>query len=64
MTGAPLEALRGIEIGNIFQLGDRYSSSMSVSYLNQSGKAETPIMGCYGIGVGSYNGFRSRASSR
>ena len=52
VTGAPLEALRGIEIGNIFQLGDRYSSSMSVSYLNQSGKAETPIMGCYGIGVG------------
>ena len=52
VTGAPLEALRGIEIGNIFQLGDRYSKSMGVSYLNQSGKAETPIMGCYGIGIG------------
>jgi prolyl-tRNA synthetase len=47
-----LTLTRGIEIGNIFQLGDRYTGSMGMSYLDESGKAQTPIMGCYGIGVG------------
>lgn len=43
---------RGIEVGNIFQLGDKYTRSMGMQYLDQNGQAQTPIMGCYGIGVG------------
>ena len=42
----------GIEIGNIFQLGTKYSSAMKMTVLDQNGRAVTPIMGCYGIGVG------------
>lgn len=42
---------RGIEIGNIFHLGTKYSASMGLGYLDQTGKKQTPIMGCYGIGV-------------
>lgn len=52
LTGAPLEELRGIEVGNIFQLGTKYSDAMNVSYLDQNGKSHSAIMGCYGIGVG------------
>jgi prolyl-tRNA synthetase len=43
---------RGIEVGNIFQLGTKYSESMGMSYLDENGKTQTPIMGCYGLGVG------------
>lgn len=43
---------RGIEVGNIFQLGTKYSKSMGMTYLDKDGKEQTPIMGCYGIGVG------------
>ncbi len=43
---------RGIEVGNIFQLGTKYTKSMNMTYLDAEGKAEYPIMGCYGIGVG------------
>ncbi len=43
---------RGIEVGNIFQLGTKYTQSMEMTYTDESGKACTPIMGCYGIGVG------------
>ena len=43
---------RGIEVGNIFQLGTKYTKSMNMTYLNAEGKEEHPIMGCYGIGVG------------
>ena len=49
--GNKLKKLRGVEVGNIFQLGDKYTKSMGVSYLDQEGKKQTPIMGCYGIGV-------------
>lgn len=49
---ASLASKRGVEIGNIFQLGKKYTESMKMTYLDQSGKAKTPIMGCYGIGVG------------
>lgn len=42
---------RGIEVGHIFQLGTKYSESMKASVLNESGKASTLVMGCYGIGV-------------
>lgn len=43
---------RGIEVGNIFQLGTKYSKSMGMTYTDEDGSIKTPIMGCYGIGVG------------
>lgn len=43
---------RGIEVGNIFQLGRKYTESMGMTYDDEQGKAQVPIMGCYGIGVG------------
>lgn len=43
---------RGIEVGNIFQLGKKYTESMGMTYLDKDGAVQTPIMGCYGIGVG------------
>ena len=43
---------RGIEVGNIFQLGTKYSKAMNFTYLDENGKEQYPIMGCYGIGVG------------
>lgn len=43
---------RGIEVGNIFQLGTKYSKSMGMTYLDKDGAEQVPIMGCYGIGVG------------
>jgi len=43
---------RGIEVGNIFQLGTKYTESMGMQYTDSEGKTHTPIMGCYGIGVG------------
>ncbi len=50
--GAGLTISRGIEIGNIFQLGAKYSEPMNCRYLDENGKSQTPVMGCYGIGVG------------
>ncbi|MFA6929093.1 MAG: proline--tRNA ligase [Lentisphaeria bacterium] len=52
VTGQPLQMLKGIEVGNIFQLGTKYSSAMNCNYLDQDGKAKAMVMGCYGIGVG------------
>lgn len=43
---------RGIEVGNIFQLGTKYTDSMHMTYTAEDGSTQTPIMGCYGIGVG------------
>lgn len=43
---------RGIEVGNIFQLGTKYTKSMNMTYTDQNGEIRYPIMGCYGIGVG------------
>jgi prolyl-tRNA synthetase len=43
---------RGIEVGNIFQLGRKYTQTMGMTYDDEQGKAQVPIMGCYGIGVG------------
>ena len=43
---------KGIEIGNIFQLGTKYTKAMDMTYLDANGEAQYPIMGCYGIGVG------------
>jgi prolyl-tRNA synthetase len=42
---------RGIEVGHIFQLGRKYSEAMNATVLDPSGKAQTMLMGCYGIGV-------------
>ena len=46
-----LEIKRGIEVGHIFQLGTKYSDMLKVGVLNESGKHQNLIMGCYGIGV-------------
>lgn len=43
---------RGIEVGNIFQLGTKYTKSMNMKYLDKDSTEKYPIMGCYGIGVG------------
>lgn len=50
--GSLLRMARGIEVGNIFQLGLKYTRSMDFEYLEEDGKAKHPTMGCYGIGVG------------
>jgi len=42
---------RGIEVGHVFLLGTRYSAAMNANYLDESGKPQPMIMGCYGIGV-------------
>ncbi len=47
-----LEISRGIEVGNIFQLGTKYTQSMNMQYVDSEGEMHYPIMGCYGIGVG------------
>ncbi|MBO5253246.1 MAG: proline--tRNA ligase, partial [Clostridia bacterium] len=39
-------------VGNIFQLGTKYTESMNMTYIDADGNTHTPIMGCYGIGVG------------
>ncbi|WP_419169038.1 proline--tRNA ligase [Halobacteriovorax sp.] len=46
-----VELKRGIEVGHIFQLGDKYTKGMDATILDQNGKAMAPLMGCYGIGV-------------
>ena len=47
-----LEFKRGIEVGNIFQLGTKYTQKMNMRYLDNDGNEKTPLMGCYGIGIG------------
>lgn len=49
--GGALALARGIEVGHIFQLGDKYASSMHAVVLDQDGKERVMTMGCYGIGV-------------
>jgi prolyl-tRNA synthetase len=46
-----LEICRGIEVGHIFQLGDKYSKAMEATYLDENGATQVMTMGCYGIGV-------------
>lgn len=50
--GARLRAQRGIEVGNIFKLGTRYSASMGATFLDEDGKEQPIVMGSYGIGTG------------
>jgi len=52
VTGEPLQMKKGIEIGNIFQLGTKYTESMNCTFLDKNGKSNAMIMGCYGIGIG------------
>ncbi|MCR2045571.1 proline--tRNA ligase [Anaerosalibacter massiliensis] len=49
--GSPLKMERGIEVGNIFQLGTKYSESLDATYLDEDGKEKHFVMGSYGIGV-------------
>jgi prolyl-tRNA synthetase len=46
------QAFRGIEVGQVFKLGTKYSKSMNCVYLDEHGKEQPMVMGCYGIGVG------------
>ena len=50
--GGTLQKARGIEVGQVFKLGSKYSKSMGATYLDEEGKAQLMEMGCYGIGVG------------
>ncbi len=50
--GGPLRAARGVEVGNIFQLGTRYSEALGCTFLDRDGQQKPVIMGSYGIGVG------------
>ena len=53
VCGRPTITLkRGVEIGNIFQLGQKYTKSMNMTYIDKDGERKYPYMGCYGIGVG------------
>jgi prolyl-tRNA synthetase len=49
--GKPLKLFKGIELGHIFKLGNKYTKAFSVTYLDEDGSMKVPIMGCYGIGV-------------
>ncbi|MDI9387202.1 MAG: proline--tRNA ligase, partial [Spirochaetota bacterium] len=49
--GKTYHSTKGNELGHIFKLGDKYTKSMGVSFLDENGKLQTPTMGCYGIGV-------------
>lgn len=50
-TGAPLKTARAIEVGHIFKLGTKYSTKLGALFLDEHGKPQPAIMGCYGIGV-------------
>ena len=46
-----IEICRGIEVGHVFQLGTKYSEAMGATFLDETGKPQPMIMGCYGIGI-------------
>jgi prolyl-tRNA synthetase len=50
--GAAMRAVRGVEVGNIFKLGTRYSESFGASFLDKDGRRKPVVMGSYGIGLG------------
>jgi prolyl-tRNA synthetase len=49
---APLRSVRGVEVGNIFKLGTKYSQAMDATFLDEEGESSPMVMGCYGIGSG------------
>ena len=51
VCGKPLQMARGIEVGQVFQLGTKYSASMGATFMDEDGVEKPFIMGCYGIGV-------------
>jgi len=48
---APLLSARGIEVGQVFKLGIKYSKALGATFLDESGKSREMVMGCYGIGI-------------
>jgi prolyl-tRNA synthetase len=50
--GTPMQAERGVEVGNIFKLGTRYSAAMGATYVDEEGEEHPVVMGSYGIGIG------------
>ena len=48
---SPIKVRKGIEVGHIFQLGDKYTKALKAAFQNKDGKNQNPVMGCYGIGV-------------
>ncbi len=52
VCGEPMRAVRGVEVGNIFKLGTKYSAAMNAVYLDEKGESIPMVMGCYGIGSG------------
>lgn len=51
VCGAPVKHTKGIEVGQVFKLGTKYSESMGAYYLDQNQEKHPIVMGCYGIGV-------------
>jgi prolyl-tRNA synthetase len=51
VCGAPVKHTRGIEVGQVFKLGTKYSESMGATYKDENQKDQLIVMGCYGIGV-------------
>lgn len=51
VCGKPISTTQGIEVGHIFKLGTKYTDALDCTYLDENGKPQTIIMGCYGIGV-------------
>ena len=49
--GHPIKIQRAIEVGHVFKLGTKYSESLESNFLDEDGKRQPPIMGCYGLGV-------------
>jgi prolyl-tRNA synthetase len=50
VCGGRLKAVRGVEVGNIFKLGTKYSAAMEATFLDEKGESHPMVMGCYGIG--------------
>ena len=49
--GGPIEMRKGIEVGQVFKLGTKYSEQLGCTFLDKNGKSQPMVMGCYGIGV-------------
>lgn len=49
--GGKIAFARGVEVGHVFKLGTKYSKAMGANYLDENGRSQTMIMGCYGIGI-------------
>lgn len=49
--GSPLETARGIEAGQVFKLGTKYSEALKATFLDENGREKPMVMGCYGVGV-------------